>query len=168
MPWLLKARVELGSLLCSQTPLLAPSGTEGEAGWSTVLMSGIWDVLGKVSEQGERGMESMVAPSQGKDLSDHSYSLLRVANRFFRCHGLVLFTLTWGWVRCVVREEITCFKRLNVEKEEQRSHQDLVTDIWVCLSRNCSCDGSARNDGEGHLRRGNSNWQFWLWVKKDW
>lgn len=48
----------------------------------------------------------------------------------------------------MVREETTGFKRLNVEKD-QRSHQDLVADSWVCLSRNCSCDGSARKDGEG-------------------
>lgn len=56
MPWLLRARVELGTLLCSQAPLLARSGTEGEAGWRTALMSGVWAVLWK-SEQGERGME---------------------------------------------------------------------------------------------------------------
>lgn len=49
MPWLLKARVELGSLLCSsRAPLLAPTGTEGEAGWRTVL--GEWD-LGCVLEE---------------------------------------------------------------------------------------------------------------------
>lgn len=47
-----------------------------------------------------------------------------------------------------------------VEGKDWRSHQDLVTDSWVCSSRNCSCDGSAKDDGEGHLRRDNSNWQF--------
>lgn len=54
MPWLLKARVELSNLFCSQAPLLAPSGTEGEAGWRTVLEE--WD-LGCVME-GQRGSVS--------------------------------------------------------------------------------------------------------------
>lgn len=36
MSWLLKARVESGSLLCSQTPLLAPNGAEEEADWNAV------------------------------------------------------------------------------------------------------------------------------------
>lgn len=72
---------------------VGPSGTEGEAGWRTALMRGVWAVLWR-SEQGERGMEGMAAPSQAKDPSDHSYSLLRAANWFFCCHGLVLFTLT--------------------------------------------------------------------------
>lgn len=41
-------------------------------------------------------MESMAAPSHGKDLSDHFHPLLIVAKWFFCPHGLVLVTLTEG------------------------------------------------------------------------
>lgn len=164
------------SLLAGEQPEFPCHGCWGPGwSWAAPLLSG--SLVGTQREQlageqlwwesRERGMESKAAPSQGKDPSDHLDSLLTAANRFFCPHGLVLVTLTeggWG----VWSEESTWFRRLDVEKEEWRSCQDLVTDSWVCLSRNCSCDGSARDDGEGHLRRDNSNWQFWQWVRKDW
>lgn len=77
------------------------SWLEDSSGWvGSGLCSGraAW-----VSGQGERGVERMAAPSQGKDPSDHFYSLVIAANWFFCIHGLVLVILTWGWVRCVVR-----------------------------------------------------------------
>lgn len=82
-----------GQLLCSQAPLLAPRGRS----WLENSSDG-WDLMGEHhgSVSRDRGMESMAAPSQGKDPSDHFDSLLIAANRFFCPHGLVLVTLTEG------------------------------------------------------------------------
>lgn len=74
-----------GQLLCSQAPWLAPRGSS----WQENIPQLWW-------ESRERGMESMAAPSQGKDPSDHLDSLLIAANRFSCPHGLVLVTLTEG------------------------------------------------------------------------
>lgn len=96
------ARAAEGQGGAGQPPLLSGSfvGTQWHRGRSWLQDSSDgWD-LGCVTEEqhgsvgrGE-GVESMAAPSQGKDPSEHFYPLLIAANRFFCPHGLVLVMLT--------------------------------------------------------------------------
>ncbi|RMB93420.1 hypothetical protein DUI87_30115 [Hirundo rustica rustica] len=115
MPRLLKARVELGSLLRAQAPLLAPSGTGGGAGWRTGLDE--WGLGCVMEEQRERGMESVAAPSQGLAMPQSSCNIhvaLQVLAFVPAAHGFSQKRFLFELSRVLIQDQFD-----NLEKHTQ-------------------------------------------------